>query len=472
MRTDASYSSDVFATDWRDTPYWLDGLDPLPADSGDLPEHSDVLVIGSGYTGLNAAVETARGGRSTLVIDAKAPGWGCSTRNGGQISASIKPSLAQLSSLHSPCRGRDIRHEGETSLTWIENRIASEGIDCAFRRTGRFHGAHTPKHYEILAREADRLRREESVEVDAVPRSEQSRDLGTDTYHGGVVFHRHASLDPARYHRGLFKAALAAGARVVGNCAAAAIRPAGSGYEVTTERGIIRAADVVVATNGYTAGLTPWLQRRIIPIGSYVIVTAPLPKGLVDQLFPTDRTATDTRKVVYYYRASPDRTRIVFGGRVSAGETDLRVSAPRLHDSMCQIFPDLRSSRISHAWMGYVAYTFDQLPHTGTHGGLHYAMGYCGSGVGMASYLGMRLGQKVLGLSDGLTALDDLPFSTRPLYRGRPWFLPPLVAWHRWRDRQQYSRAANRARAAEQRAGGNSPTRLRSVNRRNSGRPQ
>ncbi len=159
-------------------------------------------------------------------------------------------------------------------------------------------------------------------------------------------------------------------------------------------------------------------------------------------LFPTGRIASDTCRVVYYYRASPDRRRVIFGGRVSATETDPRVSAPRLRAAMVRLFPELAGAGISHSWMGTVAYSFDTLAHCGVHEGIHYAAAYCGSGVSMASYLGMRTGQKVLGLAEGRTAFDDLPFPTRPLYAGRPWFLPALVAWYRMARRAGLGRAA------------------------------
>ena len=126
---------------------------------------------------------------------------------------------------------------------------------------------------------------------------------------------------------------------------------------------------------------------------------------------------------MYYYRASPDGQRILFGGRVSFNETDPRISGPRLHADMVKIFPELATVRISHSWMGFVAYTFDEMMRAGEHDGIHYAMGYCGSGAGMAGYLGMRVGQQVLGLKEGATAFDDLPFPTRPFYTGNPWFL-------------------------------------------------
>ncbi len=191
---------------------------------------------------------------------------------------------------------------------------------------------------------------------------------------------------------------------------------------------------MVVATNGYTGRLTPWLRRRVIPIGSYIIATEPIEPDLMARLMPRNRVVGDTRKVVYYYRASPDRRRILFGGRVSHGETDPRRTAPRLHADMAQLFPELAPVRISHSWVGFVAYTFDALAHIGRHDGIYYAMGYCGSGVSMAGYLGMRVGQKVLARGQGQTGFDDVVFATRPFYGGNPWFLSPMVAYYRWCD--------------------------------------
>lgn len=433
----AGDSRSIWKDGWSCAPYWLDGLGPAPQTQGDLPKAADVVIVGSGYTGLNAAIECARGGKSTLVLEAGEPGHGCSSRNGGQISTSIKPSLDRLCARYGPERGRALRETGETALEWIESRIKEERIACGFRRVGRFHAAHTPRAYEALARDADRLVRHEGIAAYAVPRAEQHAELGSDCYHGGVVFTRHAALDPARYHRGLLDTALAAGAQVRGHCAATGLTRRPPGFEVETAHGRLRAGEVIVATNGYTTALTPWMRRRVIPIGSYIIATEPLPQALMDRLSPRDRVVSDTRKVVYYYRPSPDRTRILFGGRVSANETDPQTSGPRLYRDMCRVHPELRDYAITHSWMGTVAYTFDEMAHAGVHEGVHYALGYCGSGVSMASYLGMCIGRRVLGLSDARTAFDDLPFPTRPLYTGTPWFLPAVVAWYRWRDRMQ-----------------------------------
>lgn len=424
-------------------PYWLDQVGAVPSFTEDPPGKVDVLVIGSGYTGLNAAIQTARGCRSTLVIDAQNPGYGCSTRNGGQISTSIKPSMDRLTSKFGSEKAYAIRFEGSQALEWIGEFINSEHLNCDFRRAGRYHAAHTPQHYDELARDAVLLRKQEGVESFMVPRSEQRTELGSDAYFGGIVFPEHCSIHPAKYHRELLRIALDSKAEIVGFCAARSITRRGSGFRVSTSKGEIDARNVIVATNGYTTGLLPWLQRRIIPIGSYIIATEELPTALIDELFPTDRIASDTCKVIYYYRASPDRRRILFGGRVSARETDTAQSATRLQGSMQRIFPQLEGYGISHSWSGLVAYTFDELAHTGVHDGIHYAMGYCGSGVSMASYLGMRAGQKVLGLAEGKTAFDDLPNPTRPFYNGKPWFLPGAVAYYRWQDHRQCRRVTN-----------------------------
>jgi glycine/D-amino acid oxidase-like deaminating enzyme len=428
-------SEQPFVEDLKLTPYWWDHVARPSLPATRLPQKVDVLVVGSGYTGLSAALQTARGGRDTLVLDAEEAGFGCSTRNGGQISTSIKPGFDALARLHGEKRAFDIIKEGQRSLDWVAEFVAAENIDCDFRVVGRFHAAHSPGRYDALARQLAGQPKGLEVEAHLVPRAEQRRELGTDAYFGGAVYARHACVDPARYHQGMLDRALAAGARVIPRCAALELSRDGSGFVVSTASGKVAARQVVVATNGYTGALTPWLRRRVIPIGSYIIATEPIAEEVMARLMPKGRIVSDTRKVVYYYRPSPDGRRILFGGRVSHNETDPRLSGPLLHAAMTGIFPELAATRISHSWHGFVAYSFDELMHIGESDGIFYAMGYCGSGVGMAGYLGMRLGQKVLGRAEGRTALDEVSFQTRPFYRGNPWFLAPSVMYYRWRDR-------------------------------------
>ena len=427
--------SGLFSADFKAEPYWWEDAPPPAPDDGALPTRADVAVIGSGYTGLHAALQTARAGRDTVVIDAEAAGHGCSSRNGGQASIGFRQTHAELRRAHGADLARRIHREGFEAMAYLGDFIESEAIDCAWRRVGRFHGAHRPSRYEELARELESEPEDPRVEAYMVPRAEQRDEIGSDLYYGGVVYPQHASLHPGLYHLGLLGKVEAAGARVVTHCRVEAMAREGGEFVLRTGRGTLRARDVVVATNGYSGPLSPWHRRRVIPIGSYVIATEPIGANLMQVLCPKDRVVSDSRKVVFYYRASPDRRRILFGGRVALHESDPTVSAPRLHAVMRRVFPELAETRISHSWVGFVAYTFDSLPHIGTHEGVHFAMGYCGSGLSLASYCGMRIGQKVLGRREGDSALDGLPFPTRPLYRGNPWFLGPAVFYYKMRDR-------------------------------------
>ena len=445
-------SRHLFTDDYKNAPYWQEDSEELNIPDYELPKHADVVIIGSGYTGLHTALQTIAAGRSTVLIDSGEIGHGCSTRNGGQISPGIDPSESTLAKTYGLEKARSLRQEGENALSWIESFVAQETIECNFERNGLFHAAHTPTHYDQMCREIEHLNKTENIEAFAVPREELRTELGTDTYYGGVVFTKHAAIHATKYHQGLVKKALAAGVTLISQCQATSVirhtDKSSNQFSITTAKGIIKSRDVMIATNGYTSQLTPWFSRRVIPIGSYVIATESLPIELVDELFPSRRVVTDSCKVVYYYRTSPDRTRILFGGRVSANETDPTVSAPRLHEQMVRIFPQLIDSKISHSWTGTVGYTFDTMPHTGVHNGLHYAMGYCGSGIAMASYLGMRSGQKIIGDANGITAFDNLAFPTRPFYKGNPWFLPAAVTWYAAKDKLESKLAAYSASRA------------------------
>ncbi len=152
------------------------------------------------------------------------------------------------------------------------------------------------------------------------------------------------------------------------------------------------------------------------------------------QLIPNDRVITDTRKVVVYYRTCPERKRILFGGRPAVAETAAARTVPALHDMMTARFPQLAQTRISHAWMGFVGYTFNAMPHLGVHDGVHYAMGYCGSGVSLATYFGMKIGKQALGDRHGDSPLCRTEFHSRPYYWGWPWFMNIALPYYKWQD--------------------------------------
>jgi glycine/D-amino acid oxidase-like deaminating enzyme len=369
------------------------------------------------------------------VIDAQSAGWGCSSRNGGQISGEIKPGYDELRRKHGADRAFDLVKEARNALEWLGEFIHSEDIDCGFNQCGRFQAAHNPSQFRRLVLQARNQPKGLEQPLTIVEPKDQASEIDSDYYHGGLVIGHHCSLDPAKYHQGLLEAAIASGCTVVADCAALDTERINNSFRVTTGRGVVNAKHVVVATNGYTGAVTPWQRRRMVPIGSYMLATERLDPARAVKLMPKQRVFSDTRKLVVYFRRSPDGDRILFGGRVSVFESDPVKSATALRQEMLRIFPQLEDVKLSHSWMGFVGFSFDYLPHLGKQDGLFYAMGYCGSGICLASYFGNRLGLQVLGKAEGKTAFDDIKFQTRPFYTGVPWFLSAAVKYYQFRDR-------------------------------------
>jgi glycine/D-amino acid oxidase-like deaminating enzyme len=415
------------------TPVWMQHTALPPPSMQSLPDRVDVLVIGAGYTGLSAARETASTGRSTLVLDAGELGAGCSSRNGGQVAYSIKPSFHALKARHGADRAFRICREGLDAVAYLR-ALATHEIDCAWRDDGCFFAAHTTRHFQAMVRHADRQPRGLEQRIDIVPKSEQHGEIASDFYHGGCVYPDDASVDPTRLLLGLWRRALEGGASIIDRCPVLALRRIRDGFEVQTPLGVVHARQVLLATNGYSGALSPWHRRRVIPIGSYQIATERLGADRVRALIPRRRNIVDSRRVVVYFRPSADGERLIFGGRAALAEMDPLVCVPRLRHMMERIFPQLKSVGVTHAWVGWVAYTFDTLPHLGEHDGMYYCMGYCGQGVPLAPYFGRRIGQKMVGLKEGGTALDGLVFPSRPYYHGTPWFLAPSVFAYRMLD--------------------------------------
>ena len=418
----------------KEVPYWWEEAPPTPGDTPAMPTSADVAVIGSGYTGLSAALTLARAGRSVVVFDSDTPGIGASSRNGGMLGSWLKPSLDTLTRRYGPEAARALLDESREAYDFLGRFIADEDIECDYAETGAFTGIVKPAQYEAMARETERLSRTIGVEADMVPRSEVRNEIGTDIYCGGRVTHRRAGLHPARYHAGLIGRVRESGATVAGNCPVTAIQRNGGDFTVTTPHASLKVRNVVVATNGYTGPVTPALRRRVIPVTSYMIATAPLSPNLMATLMPKGRMLTDSNRLLCYFRPSPDNTRVLFGGRPAYTAIGPKLAAERLSRHMTRIFPELRDVELTHSWFGYIAYTFDRLPHVGEHDGMHYAMGYCGSGVVMSTWLGRKAALRLLGQAEGKSAFAELEHPTSRFYHGRPWFLPLVQAWYQGAD--------------------------------------
>ncbi len=418
----------------QDTPYWWEHAPPTEAPSSALPARTDVAVIGAGYTGLSAALTLARAGRSVVVLDAGLPGIGASSRNGGMLGDWLRPSFDTLLRRFGKQRAAALIAEAREAFEFLGQFIAAERIDCNFALTGGFSGAATARQYEALARETEVLSRCIGSEADMVPKSEVRNEIGTDLYHGGRVMHRRGGLHPARYHAGLLERVRGAGATVIGDCPVSTLERNGAGFRLTTPGASLDARNVVVATNGYTGPVTPALRRRVIPVTSYMIATAPLSPNLMATLMPRGRMLTDSNRLLCYFRPSPDNSRILFGGRPAYTDIGAAEAARRLSRYMTRIFPELQDVELTHSWSGYIGYTFDRLPHVGVRDGVHYAMGYCGSGVVMSTWLGRKAALCLLDHTEAGSAFAELEHRTSPFYHGRPWFLPLVQAWYQGAD--------------------------------------
>jgi glycine/D-amino acid oxidase-like deaminating enzyme len=429
-------SNERFGSNLDFKPWWWEAAPPASDGAAALPGDTDVAIIGSGYTGLSAALTLSRAGRRVLVLEAGAPGEGASTRNGGQVgSGNQKIPVATLVTRFGEAKARALLEEGVAMLRHIGELIRSEGIECDFSRVGRFRGAIAPGHYEAMARDLERLHALAGVAFSMVPRAEQHAEVGTDAYHGGSVLPDDAALHPARFHRGLLERVAAAGGRLIHHTPVVAIAQHRGGAILRTPRGDIRARNAIVATNGYTGAAFAALARRILPIGSAILATDELKPEIASRLIPKGRIVSNTARVLHYYRMSPGGRRLLFGGRMRSARpaTDAR-SYVHLYREMLRLFPELSGVRITHCWSGYVGYTHDVFPHLGTQNGIHFALGYAGTGVSRATYLGHKIALKLMGDPRGRTAFDDLPFPAFPLPALTRRAVPLGVGWHRLRD--------------------------------------
>jgi len=425
-------SSGLFHPDFQPRPYWWQAYEPEAGEPAELPRQAAVAIIGAGYTGLACALELAKQGIEAVVLEAHAPGWGASTRNGGMVSGGASVGK-RYSGKDASARLASLRADAGESFKLIERLIEEENIACEWTKAGGFVAAWCQAHFDALQAKADDLNSGPEQQAYVVPRARQREEIGSDYYYGGLVVRRAAHLHPARYFKGLLDACRRRGVTI---CAEAPVRRLarnGVGWTVETARGTLAAGEIVVATNGYTGDVTPDLMARVIPVGSYIIATEELAEDIARTLMPNNRSVYDTRRVLTYYRMAGNGKRLIFGGRAKFGHFDPVETAPILYRLMTDRFPQLDGVKITHAWTGSLAFTFDETPHMGKRKGVHFALGCNGSGVAMMTYLGTQVARKLAG-ANAPCAFDSDEFPGHWAYSGNPWFVPWFGRYLRLRD--------------------------------------
>lgn len=427
-------ANDIFNKEFKPRPYWWEAHEPKPLPEVALPKTTRVAIVGAGYAGLNAALELTRQGIDCVVLDANEPGFGGSSRNGGMVSGGINVGKRYMNPALTPQQVGPFLDSAADAFTHVEDLITRENIDCGWTRAGYFVGAWCKSHFDAMAAKVATINAHARAEAYLVPPERQREEIGSDFYRGGMVSGRAGHLHPALYFKGLLGLCAKNQITIASKTPVTKLTEHGSGWKVRTPRGEILAGDVIIATNGYTGDITPQLKRRVVPMGSYIIATEELDPAIAASLSPKNRSIADTCRVLTYYRMSPDRKRLIFGGRAHFGQTNPLKTAPVLHRFMLARFPQLRSVKITHAWTGNVAFALDETPHMGKFENLHYALGCNGSGIAMMSYLGHQTARKIAGRANSVCAFDREEFPTHPLYTGTPWFVPLLGQYFKTRD--------------------------------------
>jgi glycine/D-amino acid oxidase-like deaminating enzyme len=330
--------------------------------------------------------------------------------------------------------GRELWHASNLAIDRIEQIVDEENLSCDFARAGSAELGFTRRDDRVLAAYARWTTKDLGFPIEYVPPERLGEVIGSQRFSMALIENVSAGLHPAKYTFGLVAAAARAGAGLVEHAEVTAVEKQGGHFMATTSRGRIRAGRILVATNGYTGTLFPSIRRGVVPIGSYSVVTEPLPKALAEEILPGNRMVWTARRLLNYFRRTPD-DRILMGGRRNL-QTDLdpAASARELGSRIAEFFPQLASFPVSHVWGGKLGVTFDLLPHIGQRDGVWYAMGYGGHGVPLATYVGSEVGMLMAGEIER-SPFAEISHPTRWFYRKRPWFLPFAAAAYRALDR-------------------------------------
>ncbi len=394
---------------------------------------ADVVIIGAGFTGCAAALALAQRGVRVTVLEAKTVGWGASGRTGGQVIPGLKYDPDELEAMF----GSELGSRMVTAAGGVGDEvfglIERHAISCDAQRKGWLQPAYSAKSLDLALRRCDSWQRR-GANVTPVDRSRMANLLGTDHYLGGWEDRRAGHVQPMSYVRGLALAAQRAGAEIHIESPALSLNKQGAKWRVSTPKGSVDADQVLIVTNGYTDGLWPGLAKTVVPMMSYQAATVPIPDALGKNILPEGHAASDTRRLLWYFRRDA-HGRLIMGGRAPYREDLGAADDNYVRTAVNRLFPQLSNTPFEFHWAGRVAMTQDHIPHLSQlDKGLWAALGYNGRGVGMATLLGRLLAD----LATGVPA-KDIPFPVTSMHPivGYPFTrlaARVLVSYYRFRD--------------------------------------
>lgn len=408
-------------TDYAPT-YWVATAGNPPADDGPIERDTDadVVIVGSGFTGLATALFLARehGIRAT-VLEANRAVWGCTSRNGGQgQNASGRLYRSQWIARWGKATALKLDAEIRAGYQTFKDLVA-EFPECEPQAGGHLYIAHRAKKMAFLRHEAQVMREVFGYDARMLSADDvRQRYVDDAECHGALHEPDGIGVHPLKLAFGYLRAARALGVRVHPASPVTGFETRGGVHHLRTPGGTVRARAVGFATGGYTSnGLHRSLDSKIMPILSNSLVTRPLTADeLAATNFRTTEVITDTRTLRFYYRRLPDN-RVQIGSRSSITGAD--APHPRhmavLVNGLHRKFPALRGVDIDHSWWGWVDVSHDMMPRVtqpDPRETVFYALGYGGNGVSFSAHAGRRMAQRIAGRTD---PAFDLPIYDSPL---------------------------------------------------------
>lgn len=401
-------------------------------------QRADVVVVGGGYAGLSAALELAERGRRVVLLEAERIGSGASGRNGGQAIVGYACGMETLRAQLGADGARTAWDLSLEAVRLIDERIARHGIDCE-RVHGYLYVADSARKARALRTEMDDLQRHYELPVQWFEGAQVRQRIDSPRYVAAAYEPISGHLHPLKYALGLARAAQAAGVQLHEHSPARRLQHTAQGVRVHTDDGHVEADFAVVAGNctlpEYGPGVLPTIHARIMPVGTYIVATEPLPAALADTLIAERAAVCDNNVVLDYFRLSAD-ARLLFGGRVSY----TTMTPPRLRATMRArlqaVFPQLAGVRLTHLWGGFVDITMNRAPDFGRVGQrVYYLQGFSGHGVALTGLAGRLVAEAITVQSERFDLFLRLRHRAFP---GGPWLRTPLLAlgmaWVRWRD--------------------------------------